>query len=44
MVKRRKPLNFYKVMAIPSLVNISEAWTLGTQDLNRIQATQMKYL
>ena len=37
-------LKIYKVMAVPTLLYSSETWTLGTQNLSRMQAVGMKFL
>ena len=31
-------------MAVPTLLHGSEIWTLGSKDLSRIQAAEMKFL
>lgn len=42
--RKETQLKFYKVMAIPVLLYGSETWTLKSQDLNRIQVSEMRHL
>jgi len=42
--RKETQLKFYKVMATPVLLYGSETWTMGRQDLSRIQAAEMKHL
>jgi hypothetical protein len=42
--ERNKFKIFYKIMAVPVLLNDSETWTPRKRDWNRIQGTEMKYL
>jgi hypothetical protein len=37
-------MKFYKVMALPVLLYGSEAWTIKTKDMRKIQETEMRYL
>jgi hypothetical protein len=37
-------MKFYKVMALPVLLYGRETWTIKTKDMNKIQATEMRYL
>ena len=42
--RKETQLKFYRVMATPVLLYGSETWTLGSRDLSRIQATEMRHL
>jgi hypothetical protein len=37
-------MKFYKVMALPIVLYGCETWSVKTKDINRIQATGMRYL
>ena len=39
--RKETQLKFYRIMTVLTLLYGSQTWTLGTQDLNRIKATEM---
>jgi hypothetical protein len=41
--KKTTQIKFYKVIALPVLRYGSEAWTIKTKDMSKIQATEMRY-
>jgi hypothetical protein len=43
-IMKETNVKFYKIMAVPVLLNGSETWTPRKRDWNRIQAAEMKYL
>jgi hypothetical protein len=42
--RKTTQMKFYKVMALPVLLYGSETWAIKTKDMNKIQATEMRYL